>query len=604
MAGGVQAAQTPAEPTPIPEPRALLKEIRSRGAEAQPALFQQLAGWASKEALDDLCDAVDSLPNGYRYASPALLSFTAFRGLDGLEPRAIAFLYERSGRTTGYPVQAVTALAQFGEPAMPQLLDLLRKSQSMVIRGIALRPLLDLLAANGNEEGLELILRNYAGDSTCPPERLTEVLATFPPEVSLPLFAASMRDETLRRDVRRAAVEAAVHIPGAAAEDFLRGCLVRRADDWLQLAGLRALRARGSVAHGREVERLLRAADPVLRFTAFLEEARLREGDPDWEKEVMKRVRSRSVLERQAAAATLAYLPRSRAFDPLMQLLDDADYAVRSMALQSIEALRWYPTLAPLIERLEHETPVMRAKVHRTLVALTGLPMPASPRMWRAWWGGEGARFRLPSAEDAAAQLAAFEATRVEDGAGRTVASFFGVPVVSSRVVFIVDTSGSMQAPYQVQGRYAADGMTGTRLSVAKAQLLGAIDALSDDDRFNVMFFETGFQLWSDGMTKISSKSRKSVQGFVDSQTPRGGTGLYEALERVFLDFEMDIDTIYLLSDGQPNGGAAGVEKTRESVKEWNQLRQITMHCVSLGGTVQLLQDLAEMTGGEFREVR
>jgi len=600
----VGMAQEPQPAEERREPRELERILRSEGDAANPKLLQELVAWGTEEALESLEDVVQALPSGSRLATTAYYSFSAFRGKAGLESRAIAFLYEAAGSSKGYPLQAAGALAQFGAPAFPQLLDLLRKSDSIVVRGTVLRPLMDTLAENGNEEALELMLENHAGDRSSTHEQLVAVLAKFPPEVSLEVFEAAVRDDRLRRDVRRATVEAAVSLPGAEAERFLRGCLSRRSDDWLKLAGLRALRDRGCTSHLREIDRLLNASDPVLRFTAFQEEARLRQGDPDWEKDVLKRVDSRSVLERQAAAATLAYLPRSRAFEPLMELLEDDEYAVRSMALTSIEAMRWYPFLEPLIDRLERERAVMRSRVHRTLVALTGLPMPPSPRMWRAWWEGEGANFKLPSAEEAAAQLAAFEESRVEDGAGRTVASFFGVPVVSSRVVFIVDTSGSMQAPYQVQGGYAAESMNGTRLSVAKVQLLQAIDALDEKDRFNVMFFETGFQLWSDGMTEISKRARKSVEGFIGSQTPRGGTGLYEALERVFTDFEMDVDTIYLLSDGQPNGGAAGVKNILESVTEWNQLRQITMHCVSLGGKVQLLEDLAELTGGEFRELK
>lgn len=583
----------------------ILSEIRKQGTGAPAALFQEIAVQKDKNALNALCRAVDSLPTGYRASSAALVSFQQFRGLERLEPKAIAYLYERGGRSTGYPSQATAALGGFGEVAHPQLLDLLRKSNAASVRSAALKPLLDMLAAGGSEEGLELMLLNYTGRGICPEERFGELLAQFPEKISLPVFKRTIRDEALRRETRRSTVLAAVALSSPGAIQHLRDCMRRRSPDWLQLAALRALAEIGSTSHGREVTRLLHSPNPVLRFTAICEDARLRQGEPEWERDVLKRVRSRAALERQAAAATLGYLPRSKAFDPLMKLLDDRDHTVRFAALDAIEMLRWYPTLAPLVERMETDDRVMRGEIHRVLVALTGRTWPPAPVMWRKWWAAEGALYKLPTREAAAQAIADFEAERATANVGGTVASFFGVPVISSRVLFIIDVSGSMGAAHVVRGVDYETGMTGTRLTAAKTQLLRALDALPNGDRFNLMFFHTTFELWSDGMAKLSDSSRRSARGFVEEQEPRGGTALYDALERVFLDFDLDIDTVYVLSDGQPGGGTEDrPERIREAVTEWNLLRHITIHSISIGGSIDLLRQLAEDSGGEFREVK
>jgi len=600
----VAQEQAPEAPPPR-KVNDILSDIRKQGSSAQAALFQEIAVQKDKKALAALCRAVDSLPNGYRASSTALGSFRQFRGLEKLESQAIAYLYERGGRTTGYPSQATVALGGFGEAAHPQLLDLLRKSNSASVRSAALTPLLDMLAAGGTEEGLSLMLRNYTGRGTCPEERFGELLAQFPEKVSLPIFKKTSRDETLRRETRRSTVLAAVEMSTPGAIQHLRDCMRRRSPDWLQLAALRALAEIGSTSHGREVARLLHSPNPVLRFTAICEDARLRQGEPEWEREVLKRVKSRASLERQAAAATLGYLPRSRAFDPLMKLLDDRDHTVRCAALDAIEKLRWYPTLAPLVERMGNEDRVMRAKIHHVLVALTGRTWPPAPVMWSKWWAAEGALYKLPTREAAAQSLADFKAERATANAGGTVASFFGVPVISRRVLFIIDVSGSMGAAHVVRGASYATGMQGTRLAVAKTQLQRALDALPNGDRFNLMFFHTTFELWSDGMAKLSNSSRRSAGGFIEEQEPRGGTAIYDALERVFLDFDLDVDTIYVLSDGQPGGGSEDrPERIREAVTEWNRLRHITIHSISIGGSIDLLKHLAEVSGGEFREVK
>jgi Mg-chelatase subunit ChlD len=251
------------------------------------------------------------------------------------------------------------------------------------------------------------------------------------------------------------------------------------------------------------------------------------------------------------------------------------------------------------------EDAVMRAKIHHVLVKLTGRTWPPAPVMWRKWWEAEGALYKLPTREAAAQSVADFKADRATANAGGTVSSFFGVPVISHRVLFIIDVSGSMGAEHVVRGQSYDTGMKGTRLAVAKTQLLRALDALPNGDRFNVMFFHTTHELWSDGLAKLGKSNRRSAQGFINEQEPRGGTALYDALERIFLDFDIDVDTIYVLSDGQPSGGTENrPERIREAVNEWNRLRHITIHSISIGGSIGLLQQLAEDSGGVFREVK
>ena len=80
-------------------------------------------------------------------------------------------------------------------------------------------------------------------------------------------------------------------------------------------------------------------------------------------------------------------------------------HAVRIQALLTLEALRWYPTLEPLIARLGLTGLVMDAKIHGALVRLTGLPMPPSPQIWKAWWEGDGARFNLLAGPESHRQL-------------------------------------------------------------------------------------------------------------------------------------------------------------------------------------------------------
>jgi hypothetical protein len=65
------------------------------------------------------------------------------------------------------------------------------------------------------------------------------------------------------------------------------------------------------------------------------------------------------------------------------------------------------------------------------------------------------------------------------------------------------------------------------------------------------------------------------------------------------------VDTVFVLSDGEPSGGAitdpAGI---RAAVAEWNSGRGVVIHTVSIGGGLPILEWLAQDSGGSFTRVR
>ena len=65
-----------------------------------------------------------------------------------------------------------------------------------------------------------------------------------------------------------------------------------------------------------------------------------------------------------------------------------------------------------------------------------------------------------------------------------------------------------------------------------------------------------------------------------------------------------EVDTIYLLTDGVPSSGElADPEEILEVIMRENRIRQIVIHCISIGMKSTLLKDLANLTGGQYKEV-
>ena len=184
----------------------------------------------------------------------------------------------------------------------------------------------------------------------------------------------------------------------------------------------------------------------------------------------------------------------------------------------------------------------------------------------------------------------------------RTVtAKFFGIRIISHRVIFIIDTSGSMVD--RVHGRMV--GRRGaTRIDVAKEELSKSIKALGDGALFNIYSFSSGVGRWlKKGITSASDSSRKSALTFVERLGAGGATNLYDTIKLAFED--PDVDTLYVLSDGEPTAGAEiDPHRIRDDVKFWNRHRRIKIHTIAVGGTLEILEWLAADSGGEHVKMR
>ena len=65
-----------------------------------------------------------------------------------------------------------------------------------------------------------------------------------------------------------------------------------------------------------------------------------------------------------------------------------------------------------------------------------------------------------------------------------------------------------------------------------------------------------------------------------------------------------NVDTVYLLSDGEPSAGEViNAEDIADEILRWNRLRQIVIHTIGFGIDSQLLQRLADESGGIYRYI-
>jgi len=342
-----------------------------------------------------------------------------------------------------------------------------------------------------------------------------------------------------------------------------------------------------------ELEDQLEEAETEERTMALLRALTSIHGeDSEWLTRLAAYVDSDLRSARIAALRTFVLRGEEGDLDLLAGALTHPDWSTRLVALHGLEQLHVVAVVSPIVARMPEEVGRMQHEFADVLWRLTGKPFRTRASAWTAWWEAEGEGFELIEAGELESLRLADEGRRLEQ---ETAVEFFGIQIQSHRVIFVVDVSGSMAE--RLSGRYVGESGQ-TRMAVAKKELRKAIEALDSRALFNIVPFHGGVTSWVETVAGASEHTREESFAFIDLLGPGGATNLYGGLRRAFKD--TDVDTIVVLSDGEPSAGAV-IEQTaiREAVQRWNEQRDIKIHTVALGGSLEILEWLAEDSGGK-----
>jgi hypothetical protein len=324
----------------------------------------------------------------------------------------------------------------------------------------------------------------------------------------------------------------------------------------------------------------------------------------------------------------------------ILDALKSDIWQIQIAALDAIEKQKLHSAVEAVIEAMGKAEGRMLYEFQATLMALTGVDKGIMPDAWKAWWE-----------QNKEAVKGGTYAPRPEEKAGKGAGftTFFGVPINSKRVVFVLDRSGSMAQPAdfdipidtgEVKLPDDLKQPAGKRkIDVARWQLKKALFLLPDGVLFNLIFYNGAFEAYKDKLIKLDKKSREEAFAYIDRLEPQGGTNVFDSLEKA-LSFAMGddgrlkkdgVDSIYLLSDGMPNQGkfTQGPDICRE-IKSINDRLKVAVHTILIdaggsGGVVirrvngrevpppqpqgpseaeQLMKRLADENGGTFSAVR
>ncbi len=439
-----------------------------------------------------------------------------------------------------------------------------------------------VLAADADAEGVRAILATYDRAEPEVRDLILERLAPVRDAGAVKSIAAALRSDSAA--TRGVCADLLAGIVDAHATDALAAALRAERDG----AALERI-AQALAAHGdpRTIPALVAVAKrdgKEGRGEVLAALARVGAGSAEVAAFFVGLLASAQWEERVLALDVAAASKEARFVAPAIANLAHAAWQVRLAAAEALGGLRPKEAIEPLIERLDAEETVrVRAAVAEALFRLTGQPLDDIAAAWRQWWAAHGGAFAVPAEVP----------TRTVSSAG-TVATFYGVPLRSERVCFVLDRSESMEA---IDLRWK--GERRTRLEAAAAELFAALARLRDDARANVIFFGTDVDPWKKALVPLSAANRAQLAKHVQGQTPSGATNLYDALDFALADAA--VDTVLLLSDGAPSAGKyEGTDEILRAVRRRNQTRRIAIHAVSLGTDSQLLRRLAAENGGSY----
>ncbi len=258
-----------------------------------------------------------------------------------------------------------------------------------------------------------------------------------------------------------------------------------------------------------------------------------------------------------------------------------AEFSFRRGVVRGLITIHAPTSVVALVDLLDTLRGEVRADVAGYLTAISGKNHGVDADAWRAWWDAEREGFEFPS------RAPFYPAPTVAPGdAGN---AYYEIPVYADRIVFVIDTSSSME---------------GERMETAKRELVSAIHTLDPLVAFTVVSFSDAARVWQPQLVAADDDAKRSAAAYVSGLVAAGKTASFDALDTAF---RYDAEAIFFLSDGEPTAGRmVNPAQIVRFVAEANKNRRLSLHTIGImpdNGLAQFLQVLATSNNGAYRHV-
>jgi len=276
------------------------------------------------------------------------------------------------------------------------------------------------------------------------------------------------------------------------------------------------------------------------------------------------------VLELLASHRVYAAVPK---IQPL--LTPEAFFSVQIAACRALACLPDKTSIPVLLKFMEPFKAKGNGRLMYEAVAalrsISGEKLGADHPAWAKWWQANQGKLVIDTSKAAATEF------NFEQKTDAYEVTYYDIPVVENRIVFVLDMSGSMQW-----------GGKPNRWEQASGDLKKIIGRLNERQQFNIIAFASATNRWKrkEALVPANEFNRKEAVKFIDSLTPLGGTQTTDVMEDVIRDIASvnGCEAVYLVTDGSPNPWARDITSaTQERYITWfNQAWKVRINTIGI----------------------
>jgi len=359
----------------------------------------------------------------------------------------------------------------------------------------------------------------------------------------------------------------------------------------------------------------------VPEYTEVPRSLRFAAAGMDWD-EVEREVKREATRSSSAEVRRnlLVLVANHEDWDTVIEALEDDDEEVAALAAWRLIEARVESAVEPMISEMED---LDDSRDHIWDVYRNGLGRLLGKRL------NSGAEYRSywTLLQDRGGLAAVEPSDEPEEASpGGSSVRLFGREIACTRVVFVLDVSGSMETidPNQADPLAGSSRTRGggdseqpvprgkTRLERAQIALKEVIDRLPSSYEINIVAYSSRVKIWRAGegdapplLHELTDRTREDAGAFVDDFRANGVTVTDDAIRRAY-----DVAgarCFYLLSDGFATHDGQTPVPTSEilaTIDEFGGDRHVAIHTMGFEGADRaMMRAVAEHTGGRYSDI-
>lgn len=340
-------------------------------------------------------------------------------------------------------------------------------------------------------------------------------------------------------------------------------------------------------------------------------------------KELKRKPGARSELLLKYIVTSLGKLRDKESADAMLDIIRNPSISenMKTDAVLSLGQLGLAKSVKPLIDHMKSAVGDYRGVLNKALVMILNVDMKRNVKRWSDWYDKEKDNIAdRPDDEDP-----------YEEVVEKEFISYCGIKEEGERIIFVIDTSGSMQD--QASNNFRTEITTGgdeeegekrvykgrSKWELTQEETKYAIGDLGPNAYFNMVLFTGSVYLWRPRMTLASEENKQTAFAYIDKWDAVGATNIFDALELALVlggpgvwdtVNDPEVETIFFLSDGNPNMGRySEFQAIVDEVSKLNKQRKVIIHAVGLGikkgeeELMEFLMSLASANGGQFKGI-